>query len=470
MSKTLFLFRKDLRIEDNPGYFEACNQGDVLALYILDDLAPNPYKIGSASKLWLHHSLRSLKESLDGHLHVAKGDPKKILLDRIDQYEIDQVFCNQSYEPWYRKFDRDLKDTLEKKNIGFCLFQGCYLRNAEEVVKDDGKPFSVFSPFKRKSYQLPVRKPLGKPKKAALFKRGKGDIDISDLDLLPKESWGKRLEKVWKFGEKAAQDQLRHFIKNGLDNYKKGRDFPSKPHTSQLSPHLAFGEISPFTVWHEIEKAKAPEKDVEHFLSEITWREFSYYLLYHFPQLPQKNFQKKFDTFPWKSNSSWLKAWQKGLTGYPIIDAGMRQLWQTGYMHNRLRMTVGSFLVKNLLIHWHEGRDWFWDCLVDADIANNSAGWQWIAGSGADAAPYFRIFSPRSQVEKFDSEGEFIRHYVPELKDLPQKYLAEPWLAPEEELRKAGVILGDNYPKPIVDTKESRARALDAFQSISKKA
>ncbi|MEL7431957.1 MAG: deoxyribodipyrimidine photo-lyase [Chlamydiota bacterium] len=466
MKQTLFLFRKDLRIQDNPAYFAACERGKVLPMYIFDDLAPKPYQMGQASKLFLHHTLLELEKAVDDHLLILKGSPKKILLQWVEQENIDSVFVNESFEPWYRAFDQEMEEVLRKKGVGFEKFSGCYLRSPEEVVKDDGKPFSVFTPFKKKSYQFPVRKPLGKPSKPQWIKVKRHAKAVESLSLLPKKPWGKRLEGLWEFGEKGAQKKLAYFLEHGLENYKKGRDFPAGPNTSLLSPYLAHGVISPHEVWHKTLTKKAPEKDLEHFLSELTWREFSYYLLYHFPQLPEKNFQKKFDNFPWKAHSKWLLAWQKGETGYPIVDAGMRQLWQTGYMHNRLRMVVGSFLVKNLLIHWHEGRDWFWDCLVDADIANNSAGWQWIAGSGADAAPYFRIFSPRSQVEKFDPEGEYVRHYVPELASLPQKYLAEPWLAPESALRAAGIVLGKDYPHPIVDVKESRQRALEAFQSL----
>ncbi len=467
MQKTLFLFRDDLRLEDNPGYFAACEKGKVLPVYILDDLAPKVYAKGAASMLWLHHSLLDLKKSLENHLHIDKGDPEEILISLIEKEKIDAVYMSASFAPWYRSFDGKIEKILKKKGTEFSLFNSSYLRHPEEVVKDCGKPFSVFSPFKRKSYKFSVRKPFPKPKEPHWIK-SKGSLQVDDLALLPTRPWGKTVASHWEFGEKAAHKKLNVFLKRGLHGYKKGRDFPALEHTSRLSPHLAFGEISPFQIWHAVEKADAPEKDVEHFLSEITWREFSYYLLYHYPPLPEKNFQKKFDRFPWQTHTKLLSAWEKGETGYPIIDAGMRQLWQTGYLHNRLRMTVGSFLVKNLLIHWHKGRDWFWDTLVDADIANNSAGWQWIAGSGADAAPYFRIFSPKSQVERFDPEGEYIRHFLPELKDLPQKYLAEPWQAPEDVLRKAGVCLGKNYPEPIIDIQESRKKALAAFQSIGK--
>ncbi|MEM8629550.1 MAG: deoxyribodipyrimidine photo-lyase [Chlamydiota bacterium] len=385
----------------------------------------------------------------------------------VEEHKIDAVFLNTSIIPWYRKFDRGLRAVLDKKGVVFATFDGCYLRSPRDVLKDDGTPFSVFTPFKKKSYRTPVRACYEKPSSQSWIATRKKELE--DLDLYPKEDWADRLSKLWEFGEKGAQKALKKFLESGLNGYKKGRDFPAEKYTSRLSPYLAHGEISPHRIWHAAIRASAPEKDREHFLSELTWREFSYYLLYHFPALPEKNFQKKFDCFPWISHSKELTAWQEGKTGYPIVDAGMRQLWQTGYMHNRLRMMVGSFLVKNLRIHWHRGRDWFWDCLLDADIANNSAGWQWIAGSGADAAPYFRIFSPKRQLEAFDPAGLYVRRYLPELGQLPTKYLAEPWLAPEQVLRESGIELGVDYPYPIVSIKESREAALLAFQEISKK-
>lgn len=265
--------------------------------------------------------------------------------------------------------------------------------------------------------------------------------------------------------EKGARKRLDTFLEEGICDYKEGRNFPAKRHTSQLSPYLHFGLISPNEIWYSTKECM-DDTNSDHFLSELGWREFSYSLLYHFPQLPKKNLQQKFDRFPWKKSKRMLRAWQKGQTGYPIVDAGMRELWQTGYMHNRVRMIVGSFLVKNLLLHWRDGERWFWDCLVDADLASNSASWQWVAGCGADAAPYFRIFNPITQGEKFDPEGEYTLKYIPELKNMPKKFLYKPWEAPELVLQEAGVTLGKDYPKPIVDCKQSRETALEAFSSL----
>jgi len=279
------------------------------------------------------------------------------------------------------------------------------------------------------------------------------------------------MEQSWDVGEEAAQKKLSEFLDSGLLGYKEKRSYPYKPNVSRLSPYLHFGEISPNQVWYSVQTKSLTEyctKDAEHFLSELGWREFSYYLLYHFPELPRKNFQDKFDRFPWQYNDAFLKAWQKGQTGYPFIDAGMRELWQTGYMHNRVRMVVASFLVKNLLLHWHHGEDWFWDCLLDADLANNSASWQWVAGSGVDAAPYFRIFNPVTQGEKFDPDGHYTRHFVPELNKLPNKFLFKPWEASDDILRAAGVILGQTYPRPIVNLQHSRNQAIQAYKSTFK--
>jgi deoxyribodipyrimidine photo-lyase len=274
----------------------------------------------------------------------------------------------------------------------------------------------------------------------------------------------------WNIGEAGALARLADFIDNDLEGYKDGRNFPALPNVSRLSPYLHWGEVSPNRVWYaakdRMDAGLVNDRDADHFLSELGWREFSYALLYYFPDLPRKNLQPRFDRFPWKDDDRALRCWQRGQTGYPIVDAAMRQLWQTGYMHNRLRMIVGSFLVKNLRLHWHHGEAWFWDCLVDADLANNSASWQWIAGCGADAAPYFRIFNPITQGLKFDPDGRFVRQYVPEIAALPDAYLFSPWDAPQEVLAGAGVALGTSYPRPMVDVKASREDALAAFAAL----
>jgi deoxyribodipyrimidine photo-lyase len=366
--------------------------------------------------------------------------------------------------------DTAIEKELGSTGIEVKSFNASLLFEPSSTVKKDGTPYKVFTPFYQKGClgkgSMPAL-PEAAPENPALIENKV--LSLDDLQLLPEIPWHEKLEKNWKPGEAGAQERLEEFLDNGLRNYKVGRDYPSRFNVSRLSPHLHFGEISPRQVWHDIKARMVVdrcERDGEHFLSELGWREFSYSLLYHFPDLPRANLQKKFDNFPWRYDDEALKCWQKGQTGYPIVDAGMRELWETGYMHNRVRMVVGSFLVKNLLLHWHQGEEWFWDTLVDADLANNSASWQWIAGCGADAAPYFRIFNPVTQGQKFDSEGTYVRRFVPEISKLPDKYLHSPWQAPKDVLERAGVKLGENYPAPIVDLPMSRERALSAFKTL----
>jgi deoxyribodipyrimidine photo-lyase len=311
------------------------------------------------------------------------------------------------------------------------------------------------------------RIPISPPDDITLSNKKIGMNDINDLELLPNLRWDQDVFEGWDIGEKAANLKVIDFIENRLHDYKDGRNFPSKKNVSRLSPHLHFGEVSPNQVWYTASHPKYMNSTgLDHFLSELGWREFSHSLLYFFPNLPTKSLQTRFETFPWIEDLDLLVRWKEGNTGFPIVDAGMRELWRTGYMHNRVRMIVGSFLVKNLRLHWNNGLDWFWDCLVDADLANNSAGWQWIAGCGADAAPYFRIFNPVLQGEKFDKDGIYTKQFVPELKDLPNKYLHCPWTAPEAVLKAANVCLGKSYPHPIVDLKQSREAALKAFSDM----
>jgi deoxyribodipyrimidine photo-lyase len=471
--KQIYWFRQDLRVFDNPALYNAAKEGEILALYILDDKNSEDFAMGGASRVWLHHSLISLKKKLNGNLVVRKGDPLEILAELVNLHEIDIIYWNRCYEFWQIDRDKNIKKIFEERGVKVKSYNASLLREPWEVLKADGTPYKVFTPFYRKSFvdSYDPRSPLPEPEKISYIKHNHL-TEISDLKLLPAIDWNKKIQGCWDFGEDAAYKKLEEFLENGLSGYKDGRNFPSKNNVSCLSPYLHFGEISPNYVWHKIiamQRLSGLENDIYHFCSELGWREFSYYLLYHFPHLPRENLNSKFNEFPWRQDSRILKLWQKGKTGIPIVDAGMRELWQTGYMHNRVRMIVGSFLVKNLLLHWKHGEKWFWDCLVDADLASNSASWQWVAGCGADAAPYFRIFNPVTQGKKFDSEGEYTRKFVPELKNLPDKYLFEPWEAPDEVLKGAGIILGIDYPKPIVDLKESRIRALEAFSLLKNK-
>ena len=470
---SIYWIRQDLRLSDNPALSESVKSGSIIPIYILDEINPEDHKIGSASKIWLHFSLNELNKQFSNKLIFAKGDPEEILNHLCKSESINQIFWNRIYEPWSILRDRKIKENMKQKGVQVNTFNGSLLWEPWDVLKNDGTPYRVFTPYYRRGClnANDPRRPLEKPKEINYFDvKNFKSLTVNQLNLLPKHSWREKLIKLWSIGEKAANIRLDKFIENEIDDYKEGRNFPSKKNVSRLSPHLHWGEISPNTVWFKVwdlnQLGIKNQQDTDTFLSEMGWREFSNYLLYYFPELPRKNLQKKFDNFSWEDNPLFLKAWKEGQTGYPIIDAGMRELWLTGYMHNRLRMIVGSFLVKNLLLHWHEGEKWFWDCLVDANLASNSSGWQWIAGCGADAAPYFRIFNPITQGLKFDADGDYVRRFVPEISLLPNKFLFNPWEAPDDILKKANVKLGENYPKPIVDIKASRQKALSAFAKL----
>ena len=460
-------FRKDLRLSDNPSLSKASNYQNVYNIFILDEINSKDYLYGSASKFWLNNSLKSLNNSLDNSLSFYKGNPIDIFKDIISRFEINSVYWNRCYEEWEIKRDTEIKLYLKSRGINVETFNASLLWEPWEISKNDNTPYKVFTPFYRRGclgYKNP-REPLIKPKFKNLLKDEKKSLNLNEFELIPNLKWIKKLRKNWNIGEVQAQIKFEDFLKKSINSYKEGRDVPSKESVSKISPHLHFGEISPNQLWYKIRNF-GDDKNIDHFCSELGWREFSYSQLYFNPKLPKQNLQSKFDNFPWSNNLSNLNAWQNGMTGIPMVDAGMRELWQTGFMHNRLRMITGSFLVKNLLIHWHYGERWFWDCLVDADLASNSAGWQWIAGCGADAAPFFRIFNPVTQGQKFDPKGIYIRQYIPEIANLPNKYLFDPWNAPSNVLEEANINLGSTYPLPLVDLKTSREKALLAFKSI----
>ena len=475
---TVHWFRQDLRLADNPALFAAAARGQVLPLFILDDHNAGDWSAGRASRWWLHHSLKQLDQSLHGHLLVRSGDARVVLDEVVRKYKASAVYWNRCYEPWRIQRDTQIKQDLEEAGITAKSFNGALLWEPWSVLKKDGTPYKVFTPYYRKGCLSaePPRKPFPVPPQLDLLAtRARSGVD--SLGLLPKRGmvgqpairWDKRLAEHRSkhglgIGEAAAAARLQGFLDDALAGYQVGRDFPARSHCSQLSAHLHFGEISPNQVWY------APftevDDDLDCFHSELGWREFSNYLLYHFPALPDDNFQPKFDPFPWQDDLAIRKRWQQGMTGIPMVDAGMRELLQTGFMHNRVRMITGSFLVKNLRQHWRHGERWFWDCLVDADLASNAASWQWVAGSGADAAPYFRIFNPVTQGKRFDPDGEYIRHYVPELTRLPNRWLFAPWEAPEQVLHEAGINLGEDYPLPVVDLRQSREQALSAWKML----
>lgn len=475
-------FRNDLRLHDNPALIKALkNSESVLPVYILDDAAAGPWKMGGASRYWLHHCLTSLSHDLknkyNAPLILKQGNAQGILEDLVEETGAKGVYWNRNYEPWSIARDTQIKEALKGKNISVETFNGRLLFEPWEIKNKTGKPYRVFTPFWKCCMEDPhLRDPFPAPDQINSPDQLPNSDNLSDWKLLPTSpDWSGGIADFWNIGETAALKQLDDFLEMRVDTYKDDRDFPRIDATSFLSPHLHFGEISPLTIWHKtkplLDQAVGNDsvyKNIKHFLSEIGWREFSYHLLFHYPETPNQPLYDKFNKVPWDKNERGLTAWQRGQTGIPIIDAGMRQLWQTGWMHNRVRMLVGSLLVKNLLIDWREGEKWFWDCLVDADLANNTQGWQWVAGCGADAAPYFRIFNPVTQGERFDKTGDYVRQFVPELKNMPDKYIHKPWEAGPLILKAAGVELGKDYPHPIVDLKQSREKALEAFAQMKK--
>ena len=469
---TVFWFRNDLRLSDNTGLFEASKkENKIIPIYIVDE-TQSP-KTGGASDWWLRKSLIDLNNSLGGKLNIYKGNPKDIIEKIVKNNDVSSVFWNRCYDKHRIENDSKIKECLTSSGIECKSFNASLLFEPWEILKEDKTPYKVFTHFykngclnKLKNIDLPLLKPQNLN---LLIDKHNEFKNIDQVLPLPKIKWYEEMNGIWNIGESNAQKILKSFIANGLSDYKDGRNFPVKNNVSRLSPYLHFGEISPKQILYEIKKYEisfGADGNSDHFLSEIGWREFSYYVLYHFPHIAEKNYQEKFDYFPWINDEKLLKAWQDGMTGYPIIDAGMRELRRTGYMHNRVRMIVASFLTKNLMIHWKKGFDWFWDNLLDADIANNTASWQWVCGSGFDAAPYFRIFNNVTQGEKFDADGEYTRYFVPELSRLPNKYLFEPYSAPSDILENANVFLGMNYPNPIIDLDFSRKRALEAFYNL----
>ena len=466
-------FRQDLRLDDNYALNEICKACDyVLPIYIFD----KNNKIGSASKWWLEKSLYNLKKSLESKeskIILYKDNPKVIISDLISKMNITHFFWNRSYDYYSVERDKKLKKYLIEKNIICKTFKGSLINEPWDIKNNNNEFYKVFTPYWNKSLEKIKNSNLFKAPSLIPFPKNKlnfENLSIKDLNLISEKSksnWTHKFEKECSPGEFEAKKRLNNFKKNILDEYGNGRDRPDKNFTSKLSPYLHFGEISPERIFFEIKNFKNKNRQSKNkYLSEIGWREFSYNLIYYYPDMDKVPIQKKFLKFPWKKNLKHLKAWQEGMTGIPIIDAGMRQLYKTGWMHNRLRMIVGSFLCKNLLIHWSEGEKWFFDKLVDADIASNSAGWQWIAGCGADAAPYFRVFNPFLQSKKFDPDGLYIKKYVPELSLLPSILLHSPLDISIEDQLKYKCIIGKDYPKPIIDIYKTRDIALDSFKSL----
>jgi deoxyribodipyrimidine photo-lyase len=464
-------FRNDLRLEDHPALASAAARAPVVALFVLDDLSPGPWRLGGAARWWLAGSLRSLSAQLAARglkLLLRKGAAEDVVSDVARASGATAVYCSRAYEPWAREQDARTKARLDALGISLKRFPGALLVEPEALTTKTGGPYRVFTPFWRALSAGDVRRPIPAPKRLAAAELDLTGVTLEECALLPhKPDWAGGLRNTWSPGTDAARRHLDAFITARLGDYAEQRNRPDLPATSRLSPFLRHGEISPAACWHAAQARAEPESaGRETFLKEIVWREFSYHLLFHFPSMPEVPLRSEFAAFPWAHDPAGLSLWQQGRTGYPIVDAGMRQLWTTGWMHNRVRMIVASFLIKHLFIPWQTGAAWFWDTLVDADLASNSASWQWVAGCGADAAPYFRIFNPVKQGETFDPAGDYVRTWVAELARLPSPAIHAPWEAPPAELAAAGVRLGTDYPLPIVDHREARNRALAAFQQL----
>lgn len=459
----LFWFRQDLRLTDNPGLAAGADR-PCLFVYVLDDEAAGAWAHGGAQRWWLHHSLAALDADLRARgaaLHIARGQATRIIPELADAIGAEEVLAGRLYEPWARQRDATIAETLAAAGRSLSLHTSSLLHEPHRVRTGTGKPYSVYTPFSRALFALgepPPPIPAPGPINAIL----REGLPLEQLELLPSRDWADEFPKHWQPGEAGAARRIAEF--KALSRYDATRNLPGIAGTSGLSPHLRFGEISPRQVWHAARDAGVTGDAT--FLKEILWREFSYHLLWHRPELPDAPLQAGFARFPWQPDPAFLRAWQRGMTGYPIVDAGMRQLWRSGWMHNRVRMITASFLVKHLLQPWQDGEAWFWDKLVDGDLASNAASWQWVAGCGADAAPFFRIFAPVLQGEKFDADGAYVRRWVPELARVPDKFLHKPWEAPEIILRGAGLRLGTDYPRPIIAHAEGRARALAAYAAM----
>jgi len=461
-------FRNDLRLADHAALHAATETGrPVLPVFILDDdVSPASWSPGGASRWWLHHSLASLRQTLTdlgSQLVLRRGDSVAIIAEIAEQVGASEAFTGGSAEPWARRVDQAAAGSFGGK---LHRMRTTTLFHPDSVRTRTGGAYTVYTPFANACRALGGPKPpLPAPKTIRAAKAPRSDR-LEDWDLLPtKPDWASGLRDTWTPGEAGAMDRAEAFLTHGLGGYAAGRDQPAGDRTSMLSPHLHFGEISAAQLWHMAhQRPGGKSRDI--FIRELLWREFCANLLWHNPNLPEAPLKPEFGKMPWRDDKPALFAWQQGQTGVPIVDAGMRQLWQTGWMHNRVRMIVASFLIKHLMIPWQEGEAWFWDTLVDADLANNAGNWQWVAGSGADAAPYFRIFNPVLQGRKFDADGDYVRRFVPELVRLDPPHIHAPWGAPSDALANAGVTLGKTYPKPIVDLATGRARALDAYAQI----
>jgi len=471
---TIVWFRQDLRLDDHPALLSAAERGPVVPVFLWSPEDDGAWPRGGASRWWLHHSLERLAASLaalSSRLIVRTGRVRPLLRALVRETGAERIVASRRYEPAARALEAELADEWGPR-VEF--LDSSVLFQPELIRTGSGGPYQVYTPFARNCRaQLAPPRPRSAPASLLPISRWPRSEPIASLGLLPRVDWDRGLRDTWTPGEAGAHAALKVFLAGAIERYALGRDCPSVLGTSRLSPHLAWGEISPRRVWYAVGDAikrrsdDAFTPDAEKYRAEILWREFAHHVLVHFPHTDSKPLRSEFAAFPWRNDPANLVAWRRGQTGYPLVDAGMRELWHTGWMHNRVRMVVASFLVKHLLLPWQEGARWFWDTLVDADLANNTLGWQWAAGCGADAAPYFRIFNPVLQGEKFDAEGSYVRRWVPELVNVPSKFVHAPWTAPTSVLDRAGVRLGIDYPAPIVEHSHARERALAALERVT---
>ncbi|MDE2345103.1 MAG: deoxyribodipyrimidine photo-lyase [Gammaproteobacteria bacterium] len=477
MHIAILWFRRDFRLADNAALQAALRHAEtVIPVYIHETGTGEPWPPGAASRWWLHHSLAALDQCLRqklSRLVIRRGDVLEALQALIRETGAVQVHWNRLYEPHIATADMKIMSTLHAQGLVAESHAGTLLHEPAQLKTVMGQPYRVFTPF-WKAFQrtVTVTQPLPVPE--ALKPPGKwpASLGLGELYLLPKLGWAKQFADFWQPGEAGAHRQLRRFLKRALADYPQGRNFPGRTQVSYLSPHLHFGEVSPRQVWHAVCGYAAGESHLENgagaYLRELGWREFAHHVLVHFPHTTTQPLYEKYRHFPWREHyQSLLKAWQQGRTGYPIVDAGMRELWASGWMHNRVRMLAASLLVKNLRVPWQEGSRWFWDTLVDADLANNTMGWQWSAGCGADAAPYFRVFNPVLQSRRFDPDGDYIRRWLPELRRVPEKYLHAPWEMSAAEQSQAGCIIGKDYPQPVIEFSASRREAIAAHKQLN---
>ena len=468
MSIAIVWFRRDLRTENNPALMAALDAYEqVLPVYVHDPAADGDWSGGAASNWWLHHALVDLAQQLDQRLVVLQGPALAGLRRLVKESGADAVFWNRLYEPAAIERDTGIKQALREDGVRVESHNANLMFEPWTVANRQGLPFRVFTPFWKhlSALGLPTTRLPAHTSAAGRLAAPSvsGQVPVEALGLLPRISWDQGIAATWVPTRAGGLGRLDEFLATDLAHYDTGRDLPARDQVSRLSPYLHFGQLSPVEVAAAIPSSSP---GAQAFLRELGWREFAAYQLYHFPHTTDAPLDKRFERFPWRDAPEDLAAWQQGRTGIPMVDAGMRQLWASGWMHNRVRMIVASFLVKNLLLPWQEGARWFWDTLVDADLASNSLGWQWTAGSGADAAPYFRVFNPVLQGQKFDANGDYVRHWVPELGGLPDKWIHRPWEAPADLLTDAGVRLGHDYPAPLVDLKLSRQRALQAWDQL----